>query len=133
MIPRSDFLGSVWFRGFDLTTAILSIIGTLYIIIFGCRLPFRSRSMKIIIGIAIGNLSFAISNLLSHFQDSEELKPKKIAALCDFEGRLRILSFCISLVFTMQIAIVSSSYKSNRVIKFIAGLGSSSCLSILIW
>ncbi len=135
MIPRSDFLGSVWFRGFNLITAILSILGTLYIICFCRRLPSLSVSMKMIKGIAFADLVFAITNIMSHFQDPEELKTRNMPMLCFFEAHLRNIAFFFSLIFIVGVAIVSSPYEYNktwlskdRIIKTMTRIGIVVCI-----
>ncbi len=138
MIPRSDFLGSLWFRGFDLTTAILSILGTLYIIIFCRRLPSLSVSMKMVRGIAIADLVSAIANIMSHFQ--EEVPTISTMRLCTFEAYLRNISFFFSLTFTVGVAIVSTPYgfskswlSKERIIKSMTRIGIFACIVSFLW
>ncbi len=156
MIPREDFLGSVWFRGFDLITAFLSILGTLYIIIYCRRLQSLSVSMKMIRGIAIADMIFAIANIMSHFHEetikndnltrlshkysSMDTEPKNFSIrLCQLEAHLRNISFFFSLIFTVGVAIVSSPYGFNRtwlsrerIIKSLTRIGIIPCIMVSI-
>ena len=79
--------------------SVLSLLGSLILIRSCYKDPNKTTTLKLILGIALADFMYSITNIMSQFEEDQ------VSTLCQIEATLRTISLDLGLSMTTSIAI----------------------------